>query len=453
MIQSKNPYSGEILAEHEEFSSADIDKALDRSVKTFKKWKKTTFEERSKLMNNAAEELRKNKREYAETMTREMGKPISQSTAEIEKCAWVCEYYAAMAENHLALEDVKTEATTSYISYEPLGTILAVMPWNFPFWQVFRFAAPALMAGNVGVLKHASNVMMCAQNLEKVFMNAGFPAGCFQNLVIGSDKVEAVIEDNRVKAVTLTGSTGAGSAVAGTAGKKIKKTVLELGGSNALVVFADAELSEAAKTCVQARFQNTGQSCIAGKRLLLQESIAEDFLEIFMQEVKSLKSGDPMDEETYVGVQAREDLAKDLEKQVNASVEQGAKIILGGRRKDAFYEPTILTGVTQEMPVFSEETFGPAIGVTIFKDDEEAVELVNASQFGLGVSLFTNDFKRAQNLIPLFEDGAVFINELVKSDPRLPFGGTKRSGYGRELSYAGIREFVNIKTVYFKKLN
>ncbi len=451
MIKSRNPFSGELLAEHKEFTSEDINKALNQSVLTFKEWKNTTFEERAKLMRNAAEELRKNKREYAETMTREMGKPVSQSVAEIEKCAWVCEYYAENARNQLASEEIETDANKSYISYEPLGVILAIMPWNYPFWQVFRFAAPALMAGNVAVLKHASNVMMCAQNLEKVFLRAGFPEGCFQNLLIGSDKVEEVIKDDRVKAITLTGSTDAGSAVAATAGKEIKKSVLELGGSNALVVFEDANLSETVKTCVQARFQNTGQSCIAGKRLLVQESIAEKFLERFKKEVESLKSGDPMNEDTYIGVQAREDLAEDLEKQVKESVKLGAELLIGGQRKGAYYEPTVVTGVTKNMPVFKEETFGPAIGVTIFKNEEEAVELVNSSQFGLGVSIFTKNFQKAKELVPLFEDGAVFVNELVKSDPRLPFGGTKRSGYGRELSFVGIREFVNIKTVYFKE--
>lgn len=452
MIQSRNPYSGEILAEHQEYTSEEINETLNQSVSTFKEWKETSFEQRSRLMKKVAEELRKNKQEYAETMTREMGKPISQSIAEIEKCAWVCEYYAENAEDHLSPEEITTDANKSYVSYEPLGIVLAIMPWNYPFWQVFRFAAPALMAGNVGVLKHASNVMMCAKNLEKVFLRAGFPKGCFQNLLIGSDKVEGVIRDERVRAVTLTGSTGAGSAVAATAGKEIKKTVLELGGSNALVVFEDAHLSNTIKTCVQARFQNTGQSCIAGKRLLVQESIAQEFITRFKEEVENLKSGDPMHEDTFIGVQAREDLAKDLEKQVRDSLDMGAEILTGGQRKGTYYEPTVLTGVTPDMPVFKEETFGPAIGVTIFRDEEDAVELVNASQFGLGVSLFTEDFQKAKKLVPRFEDGAVFVNELVKSDPRLPFGGTKKSGYGRELSSIGITEFVNIKTVYFKEV-
>ena len=450
MILSKNPFSGETIKEHSEFTSEDIDKALERSVAQFEKWKTTGFSERATLMNKAAEELRKNKKEYAETITREMGKPITQSLAEVEKCAWVCDYYAENAEDHLSSEEISTDADESYVRFAPLGVILAVMPWNYPFWQVFRFAAPALMAGNTAVLKHASNVMMSAGNIEKIFKRAGFPEGCFQNLVIGSDKVNEIIDDHRVKAVTLTGSTAAGSAVAARAGKNIKKSVMELGGSNALVVFDDANLEETVDVCVQARYQNTGQSCIAGKRVLVHEKISDEFTELFRQKVEDLKAGDPMDEDTFIGVQAREDLAEDLDKQVKESEKQGAKIIIGGNRKNAFYEPTVLTGVTEDMPVFKEETFGPAIGITTFKDENEAVRLANATEFGLGVSLFTSP-ERAKKLVPQLQDGAVFLNELVKSDPRLPFGGTKGSGYGRELSSFGIREFVNIQTVYLKQ--
>lgn len=450
MITSTNPWSGKKITSVEEFSKEEISQALDKAEERFKSWRKTSFSERSKLMLQAAEELKKNTKEYAETITAEMGKPITQSLAEVEKCAWVCEYYANNAEAHLTSEKIDTDAAKSYVSYEPIGVVLAVMPWNYPFWQVFRFAAPALMAGNIGVLKHASNVMQSASNIQKVFERAGFPTGCFQNLPIGSDKVEDVIKDKRIKAVTLTGSTPAGSAVASTAGAEIKKSVLELGGSNALVVFKDANLQKAVDTCVQARFQNTGQSCIAGKRLLLQDDIAEDFMKIFLQQVKDLKSGDPMEKDTFIGVLAREDLAEDLEKQVNDSVKAGATVLLGGKRKGTYFEPTILTGVTREMAVFSEETFGPVISVTNFSTQDEAVELVNFSSFGLGVSLFTEDLEKAEAMVPLFDDGAVFVNELVKSDPRLPFGGTKISGYGRELSLHGIREFVNKKTVFIK---
>ena len=451
MITSINPFTGEVISSVKEYSSSQIDKALETSLKGFEKWKKTTYKERASLLKSAAEELMKNKNLYAETITKEMGKPISQSIAEVEKCAWVCDYYAENGEEQLANEVIETDAHKSYVSFEPLGVILAVMPWNYPFWQVFRFAAPTLMAGNTAVLKHASNVMQCAINIQQVFENAGFPKGCFQNIPVGSDKVEKIIKDPRIKAITLTGSTPAGRAVASAAGEQIKKTVLELGGSNALVILQDANLEESASTCVQARFQNMGQSCIAGKRLLIHESIKDEFLKIFIAKVKELKAGDPMKQETFLGVMAREDLAKDLEDQVSRSVKKGAKILLGGKRKGTFYEPTILTNVSPEMPVFKEETFGPVIGVTTFKTVDEAIDLVNSSQFGLGVSVFTQDINGIEKLISRFDDGAVFINELVKSDPRLPFGGTKISGYGRELSSYGIKEFVNKKTVFIKK--
>jgi len=402
-------------------------------------------------MLKLADELRNNKKDYATAITKEMGKPITQAIAEIEKCAWVCEYYAENAKNQLEKEIIETDAKESYVRYDPLGVILAVMPWNYPFWQVFRFIAPALMAGNVGLLKHASNVMRCAENIEQAILNAGFPEGCFQNLIIGSKKVEQIIRDKRVKAVTLTGSKPAGSSVASIAGEEIKKSVLELGGSNALVVFEDANITETVKTCVQARFQNTGQSCIAGKRLIVQESIYEEFLEEFITQVRELKSGDPMDEETYIGVLAREDLAIDLEEQLEKSKKQGAKVVLGGKRNKTYFEPTIVINVNKKMTIFKEETFGPLMAVTRFNSDMEAIDLVNRSAFGLGVSIFTEDYERAKALIPQFEDGAVFVNELVKSDPRLPFGGTKESGYGRELSSHGIKEFLNRKTVYINK--
>ncbi|WP_298526109.1 NAD-dependent succinate-semialdehyde dehydrogenase [uncultured Christiangramia sp.] len=450
MIESKNPYTGESIEKFEELSKEQIDEVLDNAQQRYKLWRKTTMSERAEFMNNAAEELKANKEEYARDITLEMGKPISQSISEIEKCAWVCEYYAKHAEEHLADRLIDTDAQNSYVSYEPIGVVLAVMPWNYPFWQVFRFAAPALMAGNIGVLKHASNVMRSANNIQKVFERAGFPKYCFQNMTVGSDKIDDVIKDKRIKAVTLTGSKPAGSAVASTAGSEIKKSVLELGGSNALVVFENADLESALDTCIQARFQNTGQSCIAGKRLLLQENIAEEFTKKYVEKVKELKSGDPMHKDTFIGTMARVDLAEDLEKQIRASVDAGAKILIGGERDGAYMQPTVLDGVTKEMAIFKEETFGPAIGITRFKTAEEAIELVNSSDFGLGVSIFTEDLEFAKNIIPEFEDGAVFVNELVKSDPRLPFGGTKISGYGRELSLDGIQEFVNKKTVYIK---
>jgi len=451
MLKSINPYNGETLEKFKEHTKADISKKIKKADKAFKDWKYIPFKRKSELMHKLAEELRKNKKEYATAITKEVGKPISQAIAEIEKCAWVCEYYADNAQEQLKKEVIKTDAHESYVKFEPLGVILAVMPWNYPFWQVFRFIAPALMAGNVGVLKHASNVMRCAENIEKAVKNAGFPDGCFQNLIIGSKKVEEVLRDKRVKAVTLTGSKPAGSSVASIAGEEIKKSVLELGGSNALVVFEDANIEETVKTCVQARFQNTGQSCIAGKRLLVQESIYNEFVEAFITEVRELKSGDPMEEDTFIGVMARKDLAKDLEEQLEKSLAEGAKVVLGGKRSKAYFEPTIVINVSKKMTIFKEETFGPIMPVTRFKTDMEVIDLVNKSNFGLGVSIFTEDFERAKALIPQFEDGAVFVNELVKSDPRLPFGGTKDSGYGRELSSHGIKEFMNRKTVYINK--
>ncbi|WP_313113680.1 NAD-dependent succinate-semialdehyde dehydrogenase [Aequorivita sediminis] len=448
---SKNPYNGDELNSYKNHSKKEVLEIIDNADKRFYSWREVPFNKRQKLMLAAAAEMRSNKHEYAEMMTLEMGKPISQAEAEVEKCAWVCEYYAENAENHLQNKVIKTDAYKSYVSYEPLGVVLAVMPWNYPFWQVFRFAAPALMAGNICVLKHASNVFGCALNIEKIFSRAGFPDNCFTTLLIGSDAVEKIIENKKVKAVTLTGSGPAGSSVASLAGKNIKKTVLELGGSNALVVMKDCDIEKTLETCVQARFQNTGQSCIAGKRLIVDESIAEEFVEKLVVKVKELKSGDPLDKETYIGTLAREDLAKDIEKQVNDSIKAGAKLVVGGKRKGAYFEPTVLTNVTENMAVFKEETFGPALSVTTFKTIEEAIDLSNNSRFGLGVSLFTENIEAAEKIIHKFDEGAVFINELVKSDPRLPFGGIKESGYGRELSADGIKEFVNRKTVYIKK--
>ncbi len=448
---SFNPYNGKELKSYKNHTKKEVSEIINSANKRFYSWRETSFSERKKLMLAAASELKKNKQEYAEMMTLEMGKPISQAIAEVEKCAWVCEYYAENAEKQLQNEVIKTDAYKSYVSYEPLGVVLAVMPWNYPFWQVFRFAAPALMAGNIGILKHASNVFGSALNIEKVFKKAGFPENCFTTLLVGSDAVEEIITNEKVKAVTLTGSGPAGSSVASTAGKYIKKTVLELGGNNALVVMKDCDMDKTITTCIQARFQNTGQSCIAGKRLIIDESISQEFVEKMLVKIRELKSGDPMDEETFVGTLAREDLAKDLEKQVNASVKAGAKIEIGGKRQGAYFEPTVLTNVTAKMAVFSEETFGPALSVTTFKTLEEALELSNNSKFGLGVSIFTKNIEEAEKLAFQFDEGAVFINELVKSDPRLPFGGIKQSGYGRELSEHGIREFVNRKTIFINK--
>lgn len=449
-MTSRNPYTGSIVSTYKQHTTAQVNQALEDAQETFLEWRETTFSQRANLMKKVTEILLENKRLYAKSITEEMGKPISQSISEIEKCAWVCDYYAEQAEIFLSQKNIETDASESYVRYEPIGVILAVMPWNYPFWQVFRFIAPALMAGNIGVLKHASNVMQSAEHIQQVFRDAGFPEHCFQNLILSSDKIEAVIRNPIIKAVTLTGSKPAGASVASIASEEIKTSVLELGGSNALVVFKDADIKTTVEICVQARFQNTGQSCIAGKRLLLHDSIAEEFLEHFTKEVIALKSGDPMDEDTYIGTMASEDLAEELEEQLNASIKEGAKVLIGGKRKGTYFEPTIVTNVTPEMSIFQEETFGPVMAVTTFSNDDEAVNLVNQSAFGLGVSIFTESISKAKKLIPQFDDGAVFVNELVKSDPRLPFGGTKISGYGRELSEDGIKEFVNKKTVYIK---
>jgi len=449
-IVSTNPYDGSEVAKIKALNKIEIEDKIAKAQNTFLSWRNTTFKERSQHLNNVAEELRKNAHEYAMTMTKEMGKPITQAIAEVEKCAWVCEYYAKNAPTQLEQKTIKTEASQSYVRYEPIGIVLAVMPWNYPFWQVFRFIAPALMAGNIGLLKHASNVMQSAENIQKVFERAGLPKGCFQNMAIGSDRIENIVRDPRIKAITLTGSKPAGAAVASIAASEIKKSVLELGGSNALVVFDDCDFEQTVATCVQARFQNTGQSCIAGKRLIIHESIYDKFVDAFAKAVTALKSGDPMEEDTYIGVMAREDLAIELEDQLKRSIAQGAKVLLGGHRQKAYFEPTIVTGVTPDMPIFKEETFGPVIGITTFKTDKEALDLVNQSDFGLGVSIFTENKERMETLIPQFEDGAVFVNDMVKSNPNLPFGGTKISGYGRELSIDGIQEFVNKKTVYIK---
>jgi succinate-semialdehyde dehydrogenase/glutarate-semialdehyde dehydrogenase len=378
-----------------------------------------------------------------------MGKPIKESKAEIMKCAWVCRYYAENAKKHLAPEIIESDAHKSLVSYEPIGTILGIMPWNFPFWQVFRFLAPTLMAGNTAILKHASNVQGCAKCIEEVFNNAGYPKGVFQNMVIGSGRVKQLIKHDTIMAVTLTGSEYAGSQVAGEAGLNIKKTVLELGGSNAFVVLNDANIDAAVDEAIKARMMNGGQSCIAAKRFILLEQIADEFIEKYTKRVQELKIGDPMDENIDLGPLSSVKQAEEVERQVNDAVNLGAKILTGGKRKDAFYYPTVLDQVTSEMPTFREEVFGPVASMIRAKNIDMAIDLVNASRFGLGATIYTEDYETAEKLVPRIEDGAVFINSLVKSDPRLPFGGTKKSGYGRELSLHGIREFVNIKTVYF----
>lgn len=395
--------------------------------------------------------LLKNKEDYAKVITSEMGKPIFESIAEIEKSALNCEFYAENAGEFLKDRTYDTEKYQSVVRYEPLGVILGVMPWNFPFWQVFRFAIPTILAGNTVVVKHASNVPESAQLIEEVFLAAGFEKGVYQNLPLESKHIQAIIEHPAIKAVSLTGSEKAGSSVASIAGKEIKKLVLELGGSNAFIVMDDADLNKIIDIAINARYRNAGQSCIAAKRFLVQEGIYDEFLDRFTRKVKELKVGDPFDPETQIGPLARIDLAKDAEKQVNDSVKLGAEILYGGKRDGDFYYPTILTKITNEMPVFKEETFAPIAVVRKFVTFEEAVELSNLTSFGLGVSICTESVGKYSDKVHLFEEGAVFFNQLVRSDPKLPFGGVKKSGFGRELSEDGIREFTNVKTIFFSK--
>jgi len=420
---------------------------LHTAQSAFENWKKNSFTERVELLQKLKSVLLSNRMQYATLMTQEMGKPITQSLAEVDKCGWLCDFYAENAETFLQNQYTKTEAFQSFVTYEPLGVLLGVMPWNFPFWQVFRFAVPSIMAGNTVMVKHASNVPESAEIIESLFLESDFPLGIYQNLHIGSDKVADLIANPIIKAVSLTGSEHAGSAVAMQAGKYLKKTLLELGGSNAFIVCEDADLEKAVSIAVNARMQNAGQSCIAAKRFLIQQNVLDVFVEKYKSAVSELKTGDPMNPETQIGSLARVDLAVDLEKQVEQSVAMGAKVVLGGNRKEAFFEPTILTQVSPEMPVFKEETFGPVAAIIAFKTFDEAISLSNQSDFGLGVSVFTSNIDYIKTRIHEFNEGAVFINDLVKSDPRLPFGGIKKSGYGRELAREGILEFVNAKTV------
>jgi succinate-semialdehyde dehydrogenase/glutarate-semialdehyde dehydrogenase len=446
-IQTVNPYTFKTLASYTTHSSEDLERIIQAAQKQYLQWKDISISERAVFLQNCAEILRNNKNQYAKTISLEMGKPISQAEAEVEKCAWVCDYYAENGAIWLEDEIITTEAAQSYVRYDPIGVILAVMPWNFPFWQVFRFAAPTLLAGNTVLLKHASNVMGSALLIEEIWKKAGLPTHTFQTLVVGSEAVQEIIAHPDVAAVTLTGSSQAGSAVAATTGKYLKKSVLELGGNNALIVLEDADMETAVEKCITARFQNTGQSCIAGKRLLLHQKIGAPFLELLVQKTAALRSGDPLEATTYIGVMAREDLAVELEDQVQRSIQMGAQILLGGKRHKTYFEPTIVTGVTPQMPLFTEETFGPVLAVTEFNTLQEAVTLSNNSVYGLGVSFFTKNIQPLMPYISQMQEGAVFINDLVKSDPRLPFGGIKKSGYGRELGPHGIREFVNVKTI------
>jgi succinate-semialdehyde dehydrogenase/glutarate-semialdehyde dehydrogenase len=451
MIQSINPASGEVLETFPATGAHDIERSVAAAHAAFLEWRDVPFATRAESMRKAAALLRGRKDDYARTMALEMGKPVAQGDAEVDKCAWTCEFYAEHAEAMLAPQARASDASKSYVRFDPLGPVLAIMPWNFPFWQVFRFAAPALMAGNAAILKHASNVPRCALQIEEVFRAAGFPRGLFATVLVGSDAVAALIADPRIAAVTLTGSDRAGSQVAAQAGRELKKTVLELGGSDPFIVLADADLAAAARTAADARLVNSGQSCIAAKRFIVVEAVADRFVAAFADELRARRMGDPLDRATQVGPQARVDLRDALHRQVEESIQRGARRVLGGEippGPGAFYPPTLLTAVGRGMPAFYEETFGPVAAVIRAKDDADAVRHANDSVFGLGASLWTQDRAKAERLAARLEAGAVFINGLVKSDPRLPFGGVKRSGYGRELSEYGIREFVNIKSVW-----
>ena len=451
MLVSFNPATGELLREYRVHSPLEVSVIVDEVHAAWTAWKETSFESRALLMKQAAMVLRTKKEEYARLMTMEMGKLFRESLAEIEKCAWVCDFYADRGAEMLKDEDIATDASRSFVSFEPLGVILAVMPWNFPFWQVIRFAAPALMAGNAAVLKHASNVPGCALAIEEIFREAGFPLNLFRTLMIPSSMVDAVIANPAVVAATLTGSEAAGSQVASLAGKHLKKTVLELGGADPFIVLNDADLDLAIKTAVTARMINQGQSCIAAKRFIVMDAVAFRFETGIKEALEALQMGDPMLPETQVGPLARPDLVDEIERQVERSVAAGARLVTGGYRPDrqgCYFQPTILADVRPGMPVYSEETFGPVVTIIPVGSETEAIHVANDSPFGLGGCVWTRDLKRGEALARKVETGAMFVNGMTKSDPRLPFGGIKKSGYGRELGSYGIREFVNIKTIW-----
>src|SRR4051812_21999813 len=453
-VTGTNPTTGEALDAYIEMSPAEIEERLNTSRRRFQVWKRTSFVERGQRMKAVANELRSSRSKFAQLMAREMGKPVSQGSAEIDKCASTCEYYAEHAEKFLQLEIVKSDASKSLIAFEPLGVLFAIMPWNFPFWQVFRAAVPALMAGNVVVLKHASNVFGCATAMEEIFKAAGLPEGTFSSFVIGSKRAGEVIAHPVIQAVTLTGSTDAGKSVAAQAGAVLKKCVLELGGSDPYVVLEDADLEAAAETCVNSRLINAGQSCIAAKRFIVVDSARPKFEELLVEKMRKRVPGDPLSDSTTLGPLARHDLRDSLHAQVERSVAEGAKLLLGGRippGKGAFYPPTVLTNVGPKMTAFREETFGPVAAITGARNESEAIDLANDSEFGLGAAVFTKDLKRGEEIATKnLQAGCCFVNEYVRSDPRLPFGGIKASGFGRELGLFGIREFVNVKTVYVR---
>ena len=451
-LKSIDPTTGAEIATYTEMTATEISQIINACHEAHLDWRETRFEHRTALLESAAELLRDRRESLSQLMTREMGKPIVQSRAEIDKCAWVCKYYAENAAEFLARQVIETDASKSFVAFEPLGVVLAVMPWNFPFWQVFRFVAPALMAGNTGVLKHASNVQGCALAIEEIFRDAGYPQDAFRTLVIGGARVESAIVHPRVKAVTLTGSTPAGQAVAAQAGAVLKKTVLELGGSDPYVILEDADIDDAVGNCVNGRLLNTGQSCIAAKRFIVPRAVLQDFEERCVALMAAKNVGDPTDDASDLGPMARSDLREELHDQVVRSCEQGARCLLGGEippGPGAFYPATVLTDVRAGMPAYAEELFGPVAAIIPVEDEEEALQVANDTVFGLGAAVFTRDLERGEEIAThRLEAGSCFVNAFVKSDPRLPFGGIKGSGYGRELGLFGIREFVNIKTVY-----
>jgi succinate-semialdehyde dehydrogenase/glutarate-semialdehyde dehydrogenase len=456
MLASINPITGELMREYEQHSDEVIENKLQLASKTFREYRNVPFAKRAQMMICAAEILEKGKANFGRLMTQEMGKLLRAAIQEVEKCAFGCRYFAENGERFLADEEAKTNAKRSFVRYQPLGPVLAIMPWNFPFWQVFRFAAPSLMAGNVGLLKHASNVPQCALAIEEIFRDSGFPEGVFQTLLIGSDRINKVIPDRRVAAVTLTGSVGAGSSVACVAGKEIKKTVLELGGSDPFIIMPSADLDRAVATAVQARVINNGQSCIAAKRFIVDDRIAAAFEQEFVQRMAALKVGDPMDPATDVGPLATADGLRILEEQVNKTVQMGARVLTGGKRinrQGNFFEPTVLSNIPQGSPAFEDELFGPVASILRADGMADAIQIANDSKFGLGSCLWTDDDTEREMFINGIEAGLAFINRMVASDPRVPFGGVKQSGYGRELSHHGIREFVNVKTVSIQHID
>lgn len=450
-IQSINPLTNQTIREYETYTDRQIEESLAQADDTYQQWRKTSVSERSRLMQQAAGVLRKNKEKYGQHMTDEMGKVRKEAISEVEKCALACDYYAQHGADFLADEPLPVDEGEAYIAYDPIGTVLAIMPWNFPFWQVIRFAAPNLMAGNVGILKHASNVPACALDLEEVFREAGFPKGAFQTLLIDNKKVDTLLSDARIKAATLTGSEGAGSHVAQTAGKHLKKTVLELGGSDPFIVLSDADVAQAAEVAVKSRMINCGQSCIAAKRFILLRDIAGEFTKLFVEKMRTLRQGNPNEEGTDYGPMAREDLADSLLQQVKDSVTQGAEVLLGGTRPDkkgAFFDATVLSNVQTGTPAYEEEMFGPVAALFTVADEQEAIRIANSSPYGLGGSVWTKDIEKGKEVVRQVESGAVYINKMMASHPAVPFGGVKLSGYGRELAHLGIREFVNQKTVW-----